>query len=128
MRTRLCNPAGLASIWACALLTIALAPRVLATDLIWTNTGTLFTPPQIDAFSFANSGVISIFTDQPFETSNTRNFTNSGTMSGTPGWYFDNAAAESGYRQMADNFVNNNTAFIEALDPTTTFFVIGAPT
>lgn len=88
-----------------------------AADLIWTNSGVINFPPQIDAVNFFNDGTISISSLNPFETANTRNFTNSGTMISSPGWFFDTAPSGNGYRIPAENFVNLNTGQIQAVDP-----------
>lgn len=103
-------------------LPVALAAALLpatafATDLLWTNSGVITTPPQIDAVNFLNTGTMSLFSALPFETSNTRNFTNSGTMQSSPGFYFSRAASTEGARQMADNFVNLAGGTVQALDP-----------
>src|SRR5260370_319052 len=82
----------LSSLFLSASMALSLAPLAThATDEFWINTGTITEAPQVDAFNFVNSGVIRIVTSQPFETSNTRNFTNSGSMIGGEGWFFDNA-------------------------------------
>jgi hypothetical protein len=95
-----------------------------ATDAIWENSGTINTAPQIDALSFFNSGVIEFGSTLPFETSNTRFYTNSGTMISSPGWFFDTASTDNGQRTSADSFVNLNGGVVQALDGGG-FFVIG---
>jgi hypothetical protein len=112
---------------SCAALLFSPA-NARATDLIWTNVGVITEPPQIDAENFFNAGTIDIFISGfplPFETSNTRNFTNSGTMISTPGWIFDNAPNNLGERKVADSFVNLNTGIIQGLDPQSLGFSIG---
>ncbi|HZR15985.1 MAG TPA: hypothetical protein VFE51_01545 [Verrucomicrobiae bacterium] len=89
---------------------------IFATDSIWVNSGTITFPPQIDASNFVNSGTIDINSSLPFETSSTRNYTNSGTMICTPGWIFDNAAPNTGIRKPANSFVNLNEGLIQSLD------------
>src|SRR6478735_3591027 len=75
-----------------ALMVAGLVPSVgQAADAFWDNSATVTDPPQIDATNFVNSGVIDIFTTLPFETSDTLNYTNSGTMIASPGWFFDTA-------------------------------------
>jgi hypothetical protein len=97
----------------------ALLPfRTQAADAIWENSGTVTTAAQIDALAFVNSGTINIGTTLPFETSDTLNYTNTGTMIGAPGWFFDDAAPASGQKRSADNFVNLNGALIQSLDAT----------
>src|SRR5437016_4585035 len=85
--------------WLGALLAVSLFPLCAhGTDEFWINTGFVGLPPQVDAFNFINSGTINIATSLPFETSNTRNFTNSGIMSGQVGWLLDNSPTSSGQR------------------------------
>jgi hypothetical protein len=96
---------------------LLLSPGLLrATDPYWINSGTITSLPQIDASNFVNSGSINIASELPFETSDTINFTNSGTMVSSPGWFFDTAAASNGPRDMADNFVNLNGGIVQSLD------------
>jgi len=96
-----------------------------AVDEFWINSGTINFPVQIDAINVVNSGSLTVNSALPFETSNTRNFTNSGTMTGRPGWFFDNVAANSGARVAADNFVNLNNGVVQALDGGGLINVIG---
>jgi hypothetical protein len=117
---------GNARIWLRVALALSLVPACLhATDAFWINSGTITTPPQVDATNFVNSGTISISTSLPFESSNTRNFTNSGTMSGGPGWFLDDGPAGNGQRSMADSVINLNPGVIQSLDAGTLFFVGG---
>ena len=98
-------------------LALLLVPASLrATDPSFINSGLINFPVQIDAFNFVNSGSFFVNSALPFETSNTRNYTNSGTMSGAPGFFFDNAAPNSGPRSMSDSFVNLNSGVVQALD------------
>lgn len=98
-------------------LALLLAPvSIHATDPSFINSGVINFPVQIDASTFINSGIFTVNSLQPFETSNTRNYTNSGTMSGIPGFFFDNAAENSGPRSMSDSFVNLNSGLVQALD------------
>src|ERR1041385_7582160 len=100
-----------------AALSFMLLPHALrATDLYYTNNGTITDPPQIDAINFINNGTFDIFTTYPFDTSNTRNFTNNGTMIGSVGFRFDNAPASSGTRSLSANFHNRLTGVITATD------------
>jgi hypothetical protein len=104
----------------CSALAIALiACSAQATDDFFINTGPITSAPQVDAFNFVNSGSISLSTSLPFETSNTRNYTNSGTMTGSPGFFFDDAAPNNGPRFPADNFVNLNGGTVQAQDTAT---------
>lgn len=88
-----------------------------AADQTWGNTGLISVPPQIDALNFVNTGTIEILTDQAFETSNTRNFTNSGTMLGTPGWHFATIPTDVGVATPAASFVNKDGGLIRSFDP-----------
>jgi hypothetical protein len=99
------------------LLVAGLLPSVAqAADAVWDNSGTVTDPPQIDATNFVNSGLIDIFTSLPFETSDTLNYTNSGTMIGTPGWFFLTSPANTGHDRPAANFVNLNDGLVQAQD------------
>src|SRR5579883_396152 len=88
----------------------------LATDSLWQNSGTINSAPQIDASNFVNTGSITIATTLPFETAHTLNFTNSGTMIGSPGWIFDDSAPNTGDREFARSFANLNGGLVQALD------------
>ena len=72
-------------------------------------------PPMVDALNFVNSNSITIiftnFTVNPelFETSDTINFTNVGTMAVTAGFQFDTAPAISGLRHPARSLYNSGT-------------------
>jgi hypothetical protein len=90
---------------------------VMATVSITNFTGTITTPPQVDATSFVNSGTWNIFTFQaPYETANTLNYTNTGTMKGSLGWEFDYGPLPLGGRGMSANFYNDNAGTIQAVD------------
>lgn len=118
------NPRSTRNLRIGVFLAVCLAQgSVFATDTIWQNSATITSPPQVDALNFVNSGIINIFTSLPFETSNTRNYTNSGSMSCNPGWFFDDAAPQAGLRRASENFVNLNDASITAQDPG--IFIIG---
>src|SRR6478736_4427825 len=83
----------------------------------WVNSGTLLNP-QVDATNVINTGTISASTTiSTFDTSNTKNFTNSGTISGSIGFRFDNAPRDSngqptGQRKLAANFHNRNSGTV----------------
>src|SRR5882672_8620967 len=87
------------------LVTLMLLPQFgRATDTFYINNGTVTFPPQIDATNFINNGSFDFSlnpTVYPFDTSNTENFTNNGTMFGSVGFRFDTAPASSGTRSMA---------------------------
>lgn len=101
-----------------------LAGRAATIDT-WTNGANinLSTALPIDATNVINSGTISVSSIFPFDTSNTRNFTNSGTMQGSVGFRFDYAPRNSGGaltapRQLAANFHNRNGGLVTAFDST----------
>src|SRR5947209_3328289 len=83
------------SIVALFSLLLALAGRAQPADT-WVNWGVITAPPdippQIDALNFINSNSITLFftnftiSPELFDTSDTLNFTNVGTMSSTAGW------------------------------------------
>ena len=70
-------------------------------------------PPVIDALAFANYGSFSVLSELPFDTMNTLNFTNRGTMVGSYGFNFQHILP-SGKRGPARNFVNTSGAEIQA--------------
>lgn len=89
----------------------------------WVNNGTVANP-TVDATNVINSGIITTVTASTFDTSNTRNYTNSGTISGSIGFRFDNAPRNSsgqliGVRKLAANFHNRNSGNISAADGST---------
>lgn len=85
--------------------------------------------PQIDATNFVNTGTwaistVSLSTYAPilYETSQTLNYTNRGTMISQIGWEFDNGPLPTGGRGWSANFFNANNATISSLDgPVPTF-------
>jgi len=103
-----------------ALLGLVLYPQTgKATDDTYINSGVVaFTniPPQIDATNFINTGSFTVFTTEfPFDTSNTLNFTNTGTMVGSLGFRFD-TSPNLGPRRPAANFRNRVSGTIAAVD------------
>jgi hypothetical protein len=86
-----------------------------ATDDLYINNGTITFPPQIDATTVINNGTFSLLTLLPFDTSNTLNFTNTGTMTGSAGFRFD-TSPNVGARRLAANFRNRVTGRITGLD------------
>lgn len=106
---------------SCLLIGMLLPWAAGATDATWVNNGTIVVAPNIDATNFVNNGTINISTTQPFDTSNTQNFTNSGSMSGSVGFRLDTAPRNSsgqliGERRPAANFHNRNTGTITATE------------
>jgi hypothetical protein len=95
-------------------LTLLVAAQAQTIPL-YENFGVITFPPQIDAFAFANYGTFSVGTILPFDFQNTVNFTNTGTMSGRPGFEFDTASSIQP-RQMAASFYNRSGATVNAID------------
>ena len=78
----------------------------------WVNFAVLTDPPQIDALNVVNSNTINLFllggtNPQLFDTSDTLNFTNVGSMTCDAGWRFDTAPAIQGIRRPARNLFNS---------------------
>lgn len=82
---------------------------------LWENFGQIVEPPQVDAIGFANYGGINIFTELPFTTQNTLNFTNRGSMSGSVGWNFL-TVPPVGARRPANSFFNGAGASVEGIE------------
>jgi len=99
-----------------------LAPCLsLASQDTWVNNGTIVEPPAIDATNVINNGTISVATTMLFDTSNTLNVTNTGTMLGAVGFRFDTAPRNSsgqliGLRKPSANFHNRISGTISAFD------------
>src|SRR6266436_4881249 len=90
-----------------------------ATDQFYINNGNVTFPPQIDAVNFINNGTFDFSFNPtlfPFDTSNTENFTNNGTMFGSVGFRFDNAPSVSGIRVPAASFRNRLAGTITSAD------------
>jgi hypothetical protein len=106
------------SAWFCLTLFPLLS---MATDPIYISPATVGNPaPNVDATNFYNGGTWNIFTyPLRYETKNTLNYTNNGTMTGSPGWEFDFGSGSSG-RTWSANFLNNNGATITENDVTIT--------
>ncbi|MCU0782832.1 MAG: hypothetical protein MUF81_02050, partial [Verrucomicrobia bacterium] len=85
-------------------------------------------PPQIDAVNFVNHSFFSInftnsgFYTQLYDTANTLNFTNVGTMIGNNGFQFDTAPSGTGLRRMAASFYNPGTISAGSVVNTNNFF------
>jgi hypothetical protein len=104
---------------------LAGAVTVPATQDTYINSVAVTIPPQVDATNFVNTtaGSFTINTRLPFETSNTRNFTNRGSMTGSVGWRFDHAPSGPGLRRAAANFHNHPLGTVTAVDG----FTVGGP-
>lgn len=96
------------------------AQATLATDAIWVNNGVITTPPVVDAVTVVNNGTITIATSAPFETSNTQNYTNRGTMQGSVGFRFRNNPSGAGVATWSSHFENRLGGSISALGALTT--------
>jgi hypothetical protein len=102
----------------CGLMSFTMARPVLAADALYENDATVNypgntnNPPQIDATNFVNNGSFIInytvlSAGQPFfETSDTVNYTNIGSMEANTGFQFDNYSTADGSRIMSGNFYN----------------------
>ncbi|MFN0069622.1 MAG: hypothetical protein ACKVYV_18550 [Limisphaerales bacterium] len=97
------------------LLVLALTamPRVPAQAPLYENFGLVITAPQVDATAFVNRGTFDLFTSEPFETQNTRFFTNFNSMTGDPGYRFEFIGVD-GLRQPADVIVNRGQIIAES--------------
>jgi hypothetical protein len=104
-----------------------------ATQVLWSNNGTISSPTNIDATSFLNTGVFNwgFATLTPFQTAHTLNYTNKGTMIGSDGWEFDFGPLANGGRGWSANFFNdnynsaNNTGLIQAPDGFIVTYLLG---
>ncbi len=74
-----------------------------------------------------NYGTFNLFTADPFQTSDTLDYTNYGSMTGAVGWRFDYGPPAVGQRQMADSFFNGAGGSITANDISQGIFIIGVP-
>ena len=104
--------------WAFLLGLVLSVFAAKATDSLDIFSGTISgTPPNVDATNFYNSGTWNISTATPYETQNTLNYTNAGSMTGSVGWEFDFGPLPLGGRGLSANFVNNRaTATVQAND------------
>ncbi len=102
-----------AAVLTCLLLVGGSAAQTIP---IYENFGIVTETPQIDATVFANYGTFSVFSSPlPYDFTNTRYFTNRGTMSSIPGFRFE-TALNLGPSQPAVNFVNEIGGVVEAQD------------
>ena len=111
----------LLSVLAGMLLLPGVAPQARGAAAFYVNNGTVTDPPVIDATNFVNNGTFDLYTlfpPDPFETFDTLNFTNNGTMTGRVGWRFSTAPspAVGGPRRMAASFVNRLNGTVSAED------------
>ncbi len=98
---------------------LLLPGALMATDLVYNNSGTINNAniPQVDAITFINSGTWDInFSIYVYETANTLNYTNTGTMNSAPGWEFDLNPSSTGQRTNSANFFNDVSGTIQASD------------
>ncbi len=86
------------SLFACISLHAGTSP-------LFFNPGSITSAIPIDATSFFNLGTFDLSTPTPYDTQNTLNFTNRGTMLGSVGFRFDNTTEN--FRRPAANFVNS---------------------
>src|SRR5580692_2727170 len=98
------------------LFSLILSPlAVMAQESTYDNTGNITgVPPNVDATNFVNSGTWDIGTTAPYETANTLNYTNTGSMKGSVGWEFDLGPTPNG-RVLSANFYNDNAGTIQAV-------------
>ena len=92
--------AGVCAVWAAA-------SPIYVNDVIVQPPAT---PPQIDATAFLNNSIFDVTgTQLPFQTQNTRHFTNSasGQMIGSPGFIFQYFTTTGSLNYAAYNFINH---------------------
>lgn len=96
-------------------------------DAITTYPGTLTYPPDIDASNFVNNSIFTInftpqtfFTSQPlFETWDTLNYTNNGTMMANSGFQFDIQSSSTYLHSQASSFNNSGLVSCGSANDTT---------
>ncbi len=104
----------------CACLSLSMLPFLGAgADAYYINSGTISygdTPPVVDAVNFINNGIFNILvvSGLPYETSDTVNYTNNGSMSGIVGFKFETAPSGAGTNKWAANFYNKVNATVSA--------------
>jgi hypothetical protein len=79
--------------------------KVLGADAKYENIGNVTVTSQVDAISFINSGSFSVNSAVAYETQNTLYFTNTGSMTGSPGFRLENISS-TGVRRPAATFFN----------------------
>jgi hypothetical protein len=82
---------------------------------VYSNKTTVLNP-QVNARNFINEGSITAFGTRPWDSQNTINFTNRGSMFGAPGFRFENVDVPFGIRRPANSFFNSSAGEILAAD------------
>ena len=102
------------------LLSLAAMPMVVqAQDALASFTGSVTTPPQVDAITFSNKADWNIFVSPyPYRTAHTLYYYNGGgkTMTSRIGWDFGYAPSTVGVRGPSATFLNDNNSSIVAVD------------
>jgi hypothetical protein len=94
-----------------------------ATSALASFTGTVTTPPVVDATNFNNSATWNITTGSGlYRTAGTLNYYNNASMSGSPGWDFAWYPSGSGVTHPSATFTNGNLGVISAGSSTNSFF------
>src|SRR5437867_2155832 len=78
---------------------------------VYVNEGTLTNVPQIDATIFINHGTFAVSSVLPYQTQDTVDFTNTGLMTGDPGFRLETVSA-GGFRTLAHSFFNDFDATV----------------
>lgn len=89
-----------------------------ATGGTYINNGVLSFPPNLDYTNIINNGTMSFLintTELPFDTSNTKNFTNNSVMIGAAGFLFDDRPSV-GPPKLSANFRNRTAGTITGVD------------
>jgi hypothetical protein len=82
---------------------------------VYTSPASVTTPPQVDATTFINGGIWNIIsTPTPYQTKDTLNYYNSGSMSSQVGWDFDFKPGDGSAPGWSANFTNDNRGNITA--------------
>lgn len=80
---------------------------------VYENLGTVTNVPDINAITFINRGQFTVGSELPFQTQNTLNYTNTGSMFGDPGFRLE-LLKQDGSRFLAENFHQRAGATIQA--------------
>jgi hypothetical protein len=118
-------------IYLALLMVVSHGAAVLAGNSVFLNQTTLTTRTNIDASVFVNTGLIyfdllnsAIVDGTLFQTRDTLNFTNNGTMLAQPGFLFDTVTS-TGIHSAA-SFSMNSAGTVQAVDaPQVGFFALG---